>query len=313
MGAAAMTGAALLFLLPVTNNPVLLLFRLIQGVAYAAFFTACFTWAADYTPPERLAEGIGLFGVAGLLAGALGPLLGERILASFGPWFTPFVMAASILIIVGGALWLSVKESTRPAPSIVDFWTLARRVDLLTVTISSLLFGAVAGTVTSFIAPYGKESGLTFVSDFFTAYCGVAIFVRLFGSSLPDRVGRARVIAPALLLYASGVGLLSLPIWTSVIAPIGVIVGLAHGVVYPAMNALMIERAGADQRGTASALFSGAVDLGYFVGPTLFGVIARVTGYRPMFALCCSCVAAGVILLELVERLRPGFCQPHPR
>ena len=59
-----MAVVALLYAAPLAGDPSLLLIRALHGVAFASFFTAFFTWAADYPPPDRLAEGIGQPGAA---------------------------------------------------------------------------------------------------------------------------------------------------------------------------------------------------------------------------------------------------------
>ena len=58
----------------------LVLVRVIHGVGLAVCFTAGFTYIADIIPEERLNEGIGIFGVTGLMGLAMGPLIGEVII-----------------------------------------------------------------------------------------------------------------------------------------------------------------------------------------------------------------------------------------
>ena len=58
-----------------THYPLFILLRLMHGVGLAICFTAVFTFMADILPQERLNEGIGMFGISGLLGIALGPVL----------------------------------------------------------------------------------------------------------------------------------------------------------------------------------------------------------------------------------------------
>ena len=62
----------------------LLLTRMVHGVGLAICFTAAFTFIADIVPPPRLNEGIGMFGISGLLGMAVGPALAELIVRFWG-------------------------------------------------------------------------------------------------------------------------------------------------------------------------------------------------------------------------------------
>jgi MFS family permease len=50
--------------------------RIIQGIGFGANTTAFGTMIADLTPPNRLAEGIGYFGITNPLGMAIGPVIG---------------------------------------------------------------------------------------------------------------------------------------------------------------------------------------------------------------------------------------------
>ncbi|RLB13984.1 MAG: MFS transporter, partial [Deltaproteobacteria bacterium] len=58
----------------------LVVVRLIHGIGLAICFTASFTYIADVLPRERINEGIGMFGAAGLVGLALGPFAGEAMI-----------------------------------------------------------------------------------------------------------------------------------------------------------------------------------------------------------------------------------------
>src|SRR5262249_56057197 len=64
-----------------TPGPWLFVCATAHAIVWGALFAAYFTYAADLTPPIRRAEGIAVFGVFGMAANGLGPMLGERIIA----------------------------------------------------------------------------------------------------------------------------------------------------------------------------------------------------------------------------------------
>ncbi len=72
------------FLLFDTYSPLMIGVRLIQGFAFAACFNGCATAIVDLVPSDRRAQGIGLFGVSGSIAVALGPYVCEAFLVNWG-------------------------------------------------------------------------------------------------------------------------------------------------------------------------------------------------------------------------------------
>ncbi|MFH0825441.1 MAG: MFS transporter [Pseudomonadota bacterium] len=56
-------------------SPLMILVRLVQGIAFAGCFNGCSTAIVDLLPPERRAQGIGLFGASSSLAVAVGPYI----------------------------------------------------------------------------------------------------------------------------------------------------------------------------------------------------------------------------------------------
>ena len=57
------------------------LLRALQGAAFSVFFIANFTVVVDLAPPDRRGQALGIFGISGLISGAMGPALGELLAA----------------------------------------------------------------------------------------------------------------------------------------------------------------------------------------------------------------------------------------
>jgi MFS family permease len=75
-------------------GPWVYVVRILHGLAGALLFTLLFTYAADHVPEQRLTQGLGVFGVSGMLPVSLGGLLGDRVLA-IASYDALFVVAAS--------------------------------------------------------------------------------------------------------------------------------------------------------------------------------------------------------------------------
>ena len=85
-----------------------------------------------------------------------------------------------------------------------------------------------------------------------------------------DRTGRHRVARLCLGLYAvvvtgmAGLGQVGL-------VPLGALFGVAHGLLFPAFNAIAVAGAGVHERGKVMAIFIGSFNLGFAVGPLALG------------------------------------------
>ena len=97
---------------------LLLLLRVVHGIGLAICFTAVFTFVADIIPEGRLNEGIGMFGVSGLIGMAIGPALAEPIMENFG--YSAFFLTASALAACALLLHLPVKVEDHPEQHLVQ-------------------------------------------------------------------------------------------------------------------------------------------------------------------------------------------------
>ena len=92
--------------------PVIL--RAITGLGWGISMTANVAMCTDLAPVESVARSIGLVGVAGLIANAVGPSLGEEIINRWGfPWL---VNSALFFLVLSLILVLVIKELPRDVP-----------------------------------------------------------------------------------------------------------------------------------------------------------------------------------------------------
>jgi len=275
--------------------PALLLLRAAHGVGLAICFTAVFTYVADIIPAERLNEGIGIFGISGLVGMALGPLLGEAVLDRFG--FVAFFLLSAALAAVALGLVLPLPESSRSTAyrsATTSFFALMRRRKFLVVGILSLFFGFGLAATANFVAPLAEARRIPVISFFYLAYSGAAVGIRLLGGRLSDRVGEARMLPWALLVTAAGIlALVVVESETSLVLA-GLLAGSGHGLLFPALNTLAVRNEPFEMRGKATGIFTGGIDAGNFLGSFLLGLIGDLGGLSPLFA-----VAGGALLLGL--------------
>lgn len=105
-------------------------------------------------------------------------------------------------------------------------------------------------------------------------------------------------------LSAYGVCLALLPqvsrIWQ--LGALAVVIGLSHGVYYPALSSLATERFHQSGSGTAMSLYISSSSLGQFLGPPVWGLLADLTAYGWIFATSGSTLVLATLAFVMSER-----------
>ena len=308
-GALLMAAASLLFTAIDSFGPAIFVLRAVQALAFAMAFAAGSALAVDEAPPERVAQAIGLFGLTFLSMNAVAPLVVEEVSARAG-WPTAFGLAAAGAILCA-LLSLRLRERAVPGgegellPGLV---AVATRPSQLRVMVVVALVGVAFSSIFNFHQPFALEAGIERVRAFFAAYAVAVIGIRLGLGDWIDRFGRRRSAIAALGLYVA-VALLASEIPRAGLAVLGAALGLAHGVFYPAFNAIAIEGAGPSERGKVMALYQAAFQAGGTAGPLALGLLAEREGYPPVFFAAAGCLALALVLLV---RSPEGKRSPQP-
>ncbi len=265
--------------------------RFLQGLGFAAYMTSGMTLVADLAPPARRAEAVGIYGAGGLVAVALGPALGEQVIRAGGfPAFFPGTLLVAAVTL--GLAALVPTPRAKPAPREMRLgWTEWGR--FLRVVLPGFQYGLANTIVFVFLPPFARALDLPRVAPFYIAYTGAAILVRFLAAGVSDRLGRERVIVPALGAMAAGILTCSALHSTWLLVAVGVINGTGQGLAMPAANALAFERAPHGLHGQALAFFNGANLVGAILGASGFGWTVQAVGYRPAFVLAALVLAAG--------------------
>jgi MFS family permease len=272
------------FLLFTTYSPLLILVRLVQGLAFAACFNGCATAVVDRVPPENRAQGIGLFGVSGSLAIAVGPMLGEQMLNSYGT--QGYFLLLAIFGIAGFVLSVFITEPKGMAPRkpAHGFFLTAYKNGYLSMMAMAMVFGSGFAAMNTFFPLYAKSLGLQ-AGLFFLCYGASLILIRVFLGGLPDRINRDKLIFACLLGFGVMLSWTSQISRMSQICFLGCLFGIVQGLSYPAMMARMVDRAGDNNRGVVVALFTGSFGIGINASSLAWGSIADANGLPFMFVV----------------------------
>jgi MFS family permease len=302
IGAAVLTASCAAFIV-VNSIPLFAVLRALHGVGFSAFFVANYLLVVELVPVERRGWALGIYGLSGLLSTSLAPLAGEFLVRHFG--FRIFFAWTALLALASLALVLRTRDVRGPAltgaPRLRALRRGLRELRHLHMLLA-FFFGLGTGTIFTFLPTFAEGLGVTGLGLFYTAYASAAMLVRVVGGGLIDTQGRRAVIIPSMLLQAAATAVLALV--AIVIGPSGMRVlpflflagfmaGGAHGFLYPALSALLMDVTPERRRATAVGTFSSVFLVGNALGSMAFGYVAHGLGYRIMWSALSLLLVAG--------------------
>ena len=254
--------------------------RLFHGAGMGLYPTAATAMAADLAPPARRAEILGLFGMSGSLAMALGPAAGIALARALGfGWL--FVIATGIGILAI-ALTTSVPE-TLGARGTTRF-TLTATLSRPALFPSLLVLGLMLtyGALITFLPLHADARGLN-PGLFFLVYALALTASRQPAGRISDRCGRAPVAAAGLVIAAAALVIVALTDGVVGLLAAGLVYGIGQGTTNPALVAWCVDGAGPTERGRAMGTFYTALELGIAIGAMTAGLAVARAGFPATF------------------------------
>lgn len=294
--------------------PMFAVFRVLHGVQYGFAGSLIMTIAAESLPDEKMASGMGLFGVGGAVGTAFGPSVGASLLAlgtktsgNGGAGFTyVFIFATIILalaIIPSAILSPDVKVKADVASTgawyknIISPHAMPVTLVMLFVMTGNAVYGA-------YVINFAAEQGLANISMFFLVMAAVMVVSRPLSGALTDKLGVAKVVIPGLCLFALSFYVfgssktLGMTLVSAVLAAAGI------GSVQPALQAMCMQAETPLKRGVAGNTFYVGMDCGLFLGPILGSVVYERSSFALMFKWT---VVPVVIALLCFIVILPGY------
>lgn len=283
------------------EGPLLYLAQMCWGLGMVMGFNAAGTMTADIAPSGRMAQALGLFGAANLGMNAVSPTIGEILADSVG-WKYVFVASASAGLLAA-LLSTRLKDAPRHQPQEHQ----ARRPifggSLMRVYGATFVMTAAFTALFTLHQPFALELGVTEVRSFFIGFAVVALTVRLGGGRLIDRFGVLRSSVIAFCLYSAVPPMLGM-LGPAHLFAIGAMMGLGHGIAYPAVTALGIERADASSRGMVVSIIHGAFNGGHAFFAYGLGLVAAAWSYGTAFWLAGAVTLTGAFILSVSSRAK---------
>lgn len=282
----------------------LFLLRLYHGIGMATYSTTSTALVADSVPRARLGEAMGYYGMAATLGMAFGPALGAGLLgvASFNAVFLVSAAVVGITALVTLGIDEPPPRTTQHVPW-RDLFNRRAWLPFLLALGSALSFSVIV----TFLPLLVEDRQVGNAGLFFTVYSLMVLFVRVFAGRLSDRLGRARVIVPGMVLMTVAMALLAMTTTSLFFWVAAVIFGAGFGAVSPALAALAVEVVPPDQRGSAVATYTAGFELGIGFGAIAFGPVVQAAGFLVAFLLAAAGPGLGAIVFLFAVRAGVGF------
>lgn len=290
--------ATLLHSLPSLSLGILLVGRVLLGVAQGLIGVGTISWCMGQVGAEHTARSISWNGIASYGAIAIGAPLGVVMVTQYG--YNSLGPALAVLAALGLVL-------IRKKPSVpvvrgerLPFWAVFGRIAPFGASLCLASIGY--GTLTTFIALFYLNRGWTGAAWCLTVFGICFILSRLLFISSISRFGGFRAAIACMTLETLGLTLLWLAP-SPAIALIGAgLTGFGLSLVYPALGVEAIKQVPNSSRGAGLSAYAVFFDLALAIAGPLMGAVALNLGYSWIFFCAALLSVTGLGLTWLLMR-----------
>jgi predicted MFS family arabinose efflux permease len=277
----------------------------VHGLFWSGLLSASATYVTALVPANRRAEGMGYWGLSTVLAVSVAPTIGLWVY-SHGGWMAMCIEAACLNLVMAAIAWALPHDQPRTGTGRrLSIRTLLEwRVLILSITLFLYAFGY--GGLTSFVALYTDQNGVTPRALYFTLFSLTIVVTRPFIGRLADRVGYRRVFLPCVALIVLGFALLAIGGSRPILIVSALVFGIGFGSAYPAYLGHVLQFVDEDRRGAAFGSIIGAFDTGIGTGSIMMGMIIERAGFGQAWFTAAALAALAIPFFLAVERKMLG-------
>ncbi|MFL4475041.1 MFS transporter [Paeniglutamicibacter sp. MACA_103] len=280
---------------------LLLIVRLVHGMAFGMANTAIATAVQSLIPQARRSEGTGYFGLSTTLSTAVGPFLAV-LLAGNGSYTSVFVFCT--IFSTAALLFTVLVRMPEPPPTAHVSTAHARRGSFIRSIISPaalpislviLVCGIAYSGIISFLAPFLiSKSMAEAASWFFIVYAITVLLSRLFAGRIQDRRGDNAIMYPLLFVFVLGLAALAFEPSGLSVASAAALTGFGFGALMPCAQAIAVSAVTPAELGVATSTFFLMLDVGIGFGPVALGMLIPHLGYTGMFGILTVLAVLGI-------------------
>jgi MFS family permease len=291
------------------NITAFFLFRILHGVQYSLVGTLTMTLAGDNLPKEKMASGMGIYGLCGSFGMVIGPAIGLNLLnfgtnlknESFG--FTCvflFAVISSFVGVIPSTILLPDKKTKQDVLSTGAWYKNIASVHTIPMSILMFLLFVGWSLYNIYIVEFAKELEISGISLFYTVLAAVLMITRPASGWLTDRFGLARVLPPALILFAVSFLIVGFGKSLGTMLAGAAIASLGFGSFQPALFSMCILSETPLKRSVASNTLYIGIDLGLFLGPIMGSMVYEMYNYSIMYKSASLMIFVALIVFFLL-------------
>lgn len=283
------------------------IFRFFNGIQYALVGSLCITIAGDSLPAEKMASGLGVFGVGSAATTAVAPSIGlwlkdlGTVMRDVDLGFTFVFLFAAIslgLAVIPSFLLDPDKKSKEDLAGAGKWYTNIASKYAIAPSIVMMLLIMAYSLYNSYMVPFGEELGVAGIGAYFTVLALGLLCSRPLSGTLTDRFGLRKILIPAMIIFAASFFVVSSAKTLPGILVGAIVVAIGYGAANPAMQSMCMQCETPVRRAVASNTLYIGMDLGLFLGPLLGGFVKDFADYKDViFIGCIPAVLALVVFL----------------
>ena len=277
-----------------SSVPVFVLTRVLQGIQYSVEGSLILTVASASLPKEKIGSGVGFFGASVVFGTAMGPSiglwmrdLGNQMWGEGGGYRLVFLASALcclFAIIPGLIVDKTPKMTAQERAALGPWYRNIIAVPAIPSSVMMMLYSMTFILFSTFLVPYSEQYGIAGISLFFTVYAVGMLITRPFSGRILDKYGPGKLFPPCTALYIAALVMVGAARSLPLILAAAVVASIGWGSLQPALQAMAMQSVPTEKGGVASNTSYFGLDMGYFLGPTLGGLVFAWTGsYRTMY------------------------------
>ncbi|WP_339482807.1 MULTISPECIES: MFS transporter [unclassified Pseudomonas] len=283
---------------PLASLLILIVGRLLLGVAQGLIGVGTISWCMGQVGVEHTARSISWNGIASYGAIAIGAPLGVVMVGELG--FASLGVALSLL---AGAALLIIRN--KPSVPVIrgerlPFWAVFGRIAPFGAGLSLASIGY--GTLTTFITLFYVSRGWTGAAWCLTVFGACFILARLLFISSIARFGGFNSAIACMSIETLGLVLLWLAPSTAFALVGAGLAGFGLSLVYPALGVEAIKQVPNTSRGAGLSAYAVFFDLALAIAGPLMGAVALNLGYSSIFFCAALLSVTGLGLTLLLRR-----------
>jgi len=306
---AGLIGDALsMFLYSLCRLPIHLgLVRALHGTSGGMVGPATMSVFADYSGERKKGRAMGIYGMSLAAATLVGYALSGIFVSRLG--YQALFLFGAAMLLIGAVMSLSLPKTKKTSSMATETKSgegfekvkklLGRRgliVAYCSIFAQYFAFGGVVTLLPLYVKGLGMEA--FHVGMLLAIFAIMFIIVQIPSGALSDNVGRLIPIATGLSLGI--VSLLILPLLGTflLLAVIMALYGVAYGLIFPSISALVADHTIPEERGTATGMFHALLTAGVAIGAPVIGWVGESAGVESGLISI-----SGIMILALVVAL----------